>query len=112
MKEYKDIDWSMTYDKYKTTIKVNSLKCKDIEYVETLQTTSPVPYNDEDKKKMFKIRDSLIKRVYKEQKDRLSDAEVALDNFIKTNSGIWDLNDTKEFLIEYKREIIELLKCI
>jgi hypothetical protein len=112
MRQYEDVDWHMSYDEYKITIRVNSLKCKDIDYTEVIETITPIPYSDEDKNKMFEIRDSLMKKVYKEQKNRLSDAEFALDNFIKTNSGIWDLNDTKEFLMEYKNEVIKLLRCL
>lgn len=32
-----------------------------------------------------------------------------LDNFIKEKSWIWDLTDTLEFIMEYRKELLEIL---
>lgn len=47
-----------------------------------------------------------------EHKNKPSDAEVALDEFIGKNSWMWglDMTYTKEFIMEYKNELIELIK--
>jgi hypothetical protein len=37
---------------------------------------------------------------------------IALREFIKNNSSIWDLTDVEEFLLYHKDEIIELLQKI
>lgn len=37
---------------------------------------------------------------------------LELEEFIKNNSGIWDLTDVKEFLLYHKDEIIKLLQKI
>jgi hypothetical protein len=38
------------------------------------------------------------------------DVQKRLDDFISRNSGIWDLNDTSEFIMEYRKELLDLLK--
>ena len=39
----------------------------------------------------------------------INKAEMELETYIKENSEIWDLTDTKEFLLYHKNEIIKIL---
>jgi len=102
------VTWGITYDDKKVTIKVESLKCKDIKYKETYESKS-YPYSEEDMKQFLKIRDDLVTKVVKENRTRISDAEQSLTDFIKDNSSIWDLNDTKDFIMEHKKDLLKLI---
>lgn len=36
--------------------------------------------------------------------------KTRLDEFIRKNNTCWDLNDTSEFIMEYRKELLNLLK--
>ena len=102
------ITWGISYNETRVTIEAKSYKCKDIKYRETYISKS-YPYSEDDIKQFLKIRDDLADRVLKESKCRISDAEQSLDDFIKYNFDIWDLNDTKDFIVAHKKELLKLI---
>jgi len=105
------VTWGISYDEKKVTIKAESLKCEDIKYIEIYESKS-YPYSEEDIKQFLKIRDDLVTKVVKENKTRISDAEKSLDEFIKANSDLWDLNDTKDFILKHKKELLKLISML
>lgn len=38
------------------------------------------------------------------------EVKVKLNEFIKKNSGIWDLNDTSEFIMYHREELLRILR--
>lgn len=42
--------------------------------------------------------------------DKVYNTSAELDEYIKENSGIWDLTDVKEFLLYHKNDIIQILQ--
>lgn len=106
--EENEVSWGISYDDTKVTIQAKSYKCKDIKYKETFISKS-YPYSEDDIKQFLKIRDDLADRVLEESKGRISDAEQSLADFIKYNSGIWGLNDTKDFTVAHKKELLKLI---
>ena len=106
--EENEVSWGISYNETRVTIEAKSYKCKDIKYKETYISKS-YPYSEDDIKQFLKIRDDLADRVLKESKGRISGAEQSLVDFIKENSNIWDLNDTKDFIVAHKKELLKLI---
>ena len=106
--EENEVSWGISYDDTRVTIKAKSYKCKDIKYQEVYISNS-YPYSEDNIKQFLKIRDDLADRVLEESQGRISDAEQSLDDFIKENSDIWDLNDTKDFIVKHKKELLKLI---
>jgi len=106
--EENEVTWGIKYDDKKVSIEAKSYKCKDIKYRET-HISKSYPYSEDDIKQFLKIRDDLADRVLEESKGRISDAEQSLVDFIKYNSDIWDLNDTKDFIVAHKKKLLKLI---
>jgi len=106
--EENEVSWGISYNETRVTIEAKSYKCKDVKYKE-IYISNSYPYSEDDIKQFLKIRDNLADRVLKESKCRISDAEQSLADFIKENSNIWDLNDTKDFIVAHKKELLKLI---
>jgi len=118
MQEYKNINWGMSYNDSEVIIKVESLKCKDVQYKEIYNCKDKDErYSEYDIKEMLKIRDNLIKKVNKEHKNLRSDVKVNIDNFVEKYSNndrfikIHDIsNEVAEFIITHKKNLLELIE--
>jgi len=101
------INWSFSYkEDNSVVVSVYSIKCKSVKYQEVyIPKSEERPFSQQDIEGMNKIRNKLIKRVSKETKNILSDAEQKTVDFIEKHPEKWDL----KFIRKYKRDLVYLI---
>lgn len=93
---------------------------EEVNQVTKYHLSDCMPWHDEEQRSLCVyqggMKDTHVKKYLDCNKENIKDATIApemkLEKFIKDNSGIWDLNDTYEFIMEYKNELLELIKDI